>query len=923
MRPLSLVVAACAAVLPAQSFVHFESGPVQSVRVSADGSRLFVADTAGGRLSVFDLTFAAAPVLLCEIPVGLDPVSVQPRTRDEVWVCNLTSDSVSVVDVPARRVVDTLRTGDEPSDVVFAGGKAFVSAATRDRLDVFDAATHAPLGSVPVFGKDPRALAVSPDGAHVYAVVQRSGNGTTLIPVGSAPPPPLPTNTTLPAAPAQSIVVRADDPAWASAIPFSLPDDDVADIDVATLTVTRYFRAVGTTNTGIAVHPVTGELWIANTDARNLVRFEPNVRGHVIDSRLTRIVPGLVPTVTAFDLNPGVAYGTLPNPAALATALAEPFGVVIDPTAGLVYTAAQGTDRIGVCDLSGNVLARIEVGNTPGALVDTAQKRGPRALALHPTAPVLYVHNHLSDTLGVVSTASRAVLAELPVATVDPMPAQWRRGRKFLYDAKLSGNGTMSCASCHVDGDTDGLAWDLGDPAGSMQAAPSQPFPFSLGIVAFHPMKGPMTTQTLRGLANSDPLHWRGDRANFQAFNGAFASLLGGTPLAAADLTDFAAFATSITLPGNPNQQLDRTYRSSPVGNNEAAGFAAFQATVATLPLIGAASCTTCHALPTGSNRRIVTAQVLGEPQQMKVPQLRTLYRKQGLVRAAGPQKAGFGFTHDGALDTLGSFLQLSQFSTWPAATKDDIATFLMSFDTGTAPAVGLQRTIDANNAAAPAVAADLALLTTRAAAGDLDLVAHGQLDGRIAGLRYVPASGTWTVDRTGEGPYTTAQLQQKIAAGTAALTLTAVPPGSGDRIALDRDRDGTRDGDEAVGGYGLATAGCAGAPRLLGNSEPRLGNAAFAYAMDGAPAGGGGFLLQALAPANVPLAGVTVLVDPASAVARFLFADAWGGAVVPFAVPGAAAFVGLPLYAQVGWLDPCGPQGLSASAGAALAIRP
>ena len=30
----------------------------------------------------------------------------------------------------------------------------------------------------------------------------------------------------------------------------------------------------------------------------------------------------------------------------------------------------------------------------------------------------------------------------------------------------------------------------------------------------FHPMKGPMTTQTLRGLTNSGAMHWRGDRSN-------------------------------------------------------------------------------------------------------------------------------------------------------------------------------------------------------------------------------------------------------------------------------------------------------------------------------------------------------------------------------------------------------------------------
>ena len=31
-------------------------------------------------------------------------------------------------------------------------------------------------------------------------------------------------------------------------------------------------------------------------------------------------------------------------------------------------------------------------------------------------------------------------------------------------------------------------------------------------FVDFHPMKGPMTTQSLRGMANHGPMHWRGDR---------------------------------------------------------------------------------------------------------------------------------------------------------------------------------------------------------------------------------------------------------------------------------------------------------------------------------------------------------------------------------------------------------------------------
>ncbi|MCA8950056.1 MAG: beta-propeller fold lactonase family protein [Planctomycetes bacterium] len=909
------------AALPAQAFVNYESGPVHAARVAPDGSRLFVADTVGGHLQVFDLADPTAPVLVDEIPVGLEPVSVHPRTRDEVWVCNQMSDSVSIVDIAIGAVVDTLRVVDEPSDVVFANGRAFVSAATMDRVLVFDVATRASVGTVLLLGKDPRALAVSPNGAKVYAVIQRSGNGTTLVPEFFAPSPPLPLNYPLvPAAPSQSIIVRATDPTWAFAIPYTLPDHDVAEIDAATLGVTRYFDAVGTTNTGIAVDPATGDLWVTNTDARNLVRFEPSLRGHAIDSRVTRITTGAAPSVVPIDLNPGINYAQLPNPQALQTALAEPFGIAIDAAAGRIYVAAQGTDRVGVLDLTGGVIDRIEIGNA----ATTRDKRGPRALALHPSQPVLYVLNRLSDTLAVIDTQSRAVLHELPIATWDPMPQQLREGRKFLYDSKLAGNGTMSCAACHIDGDADGLAWDLGDRGGAMQNAPSQPLPFSLGLQQFHPMKGPMVTQTLKGLDGVGPLHWRGDRSDFQAFNVAFADLMGGSQLAPADMNDFAAFGTSIAVPPNPNQQLDRSYRTTPANNNEAAGFAAFTALAGNIQLYGQVACATCHALPaTGTNGMVVASQVLLTPQQMKVAQLRSVYRKEGFVRAFGPTKAGFGFTHDGVVDTLTSFINLTQFNSWPSATKDDIVTFLRVFDTGTAPTVGHQTTVHSGNANSGPTASTLALLTARAAAGDIDLAVRGVLDGRRGGLLYDPVAAVFRSDLTGEGPFALAQLVAKATAGDALLTFVGVPPGSGERLARDRDLDLIPDGDEAAFAYGTSTAGCAGDPTLRASSEPRAGNGQFALVAGGAAAGVVGVRVVGFAATALPLLGVDLLVDPTSAVSTLVFADTHGGEVTPFSLAPGSAHVGLALRAQILWLDPCGPQGIASTRGLGFTIVP
>src|SRR6185436_14198183 len=121
----------------------------------------------------------------------------------------------------------------------------------------------------------------------------------------------------------------------------------------------------------------------------------------------------------------------------------------------------------------------------------------------------------------------------------DPTPPAIRNGRDFLYDAKLAGAGLVSCASCHIDAEMDLLAWDLGNPQGNMETNTAKISASQLLIpggassnFVFHPMKGPMTTQTLRGLRGLDPLHWRGDRTNFFHFIGAFSGLLGGPGLA-------------------------------------------------------------------------------------------------------------------------------------------------------------------------------------------------------------------------------------------------------------------------------------------------------------------------------------------------------------------------------------------------------
>jgi hypothetical protein len=111
----------------------------------------------------------------------------------------------------------------------------------------------------------------------------------------------------------------------------------------------------------------------------------------------------------------------------------------------------------------------------------------------------------------------------------------------------------------------DNLVWDLGDPTGDM--APVPPGMVDPLLSPFHPMKGPMATQSLRGLNSTVVLHWCGDRADFLAFRGATQTLLGrSAPIADSEMVAMSAFVLALAYPPNPNQNLDRTFRDAAPG---------------------------------------------------------------------------------------------------------------------------------------------------------------------------------------------------------------------------------------------------------------------------------------------------------------------------------------------------------------------
>ena len=111
-------------------FTNYESSHVHPLALSAARDRLYAVNTPEARVAIFAVDAVGAVRFAGDVPVGLEPVSlaVRPGTN-EVWVVNHLSDSVSIVDAAAQRLIATLPVGDEPTDVVFASGRAFVSVS--------------------------------------------------------------------------------------------------------------------------------------------------------------------------------------------------------------------------------------------------------------------------------------------------------------------------------------------------------------------------------------------------------------------------------------------------------------------------------------------------------------------------------------------------------------------------------------------------------------------------------------------------------------------------------------------------------------------------------------------------------------------------------------------------------------------------
>lgn len=774
------------------------------------------------------------------------------------------------------------RTDPSIADVPGAGDPQLTTPSIgRADVWVFDPSKlSGALGGKPVkimsfFSDTPRALAVSPDKNTVYVAAFKSGNQTTSlfepiicngfkpdVPCSSLQPGGLPgpmTNVEGKPAPDVGMIVKFNNAnghwedilgrSWDAALRFTLPDRDVFSIDARTLAPKNSFSHVGTTLFNMVANPKSGKLYVSNIEAPNLVRFEgpgtfggSTVQGHFAEARISIISGG---TVSARHLNKHIDYNILADepgfdPTIKNSSLATPLDMVVSADGKRLYVAAFGSSKIGVFD-TGELEANTFNPVTARANYISVSGGGPSGLVLDERRNRLYVLTRFDNAVKVINLSAKSEVAVLRMP--NPEPARIVAGRPLLYDAKAtSANGEASCAGCHIFGDVDELAWDLGNPDG---AVTTNPMPILLGFFAegsnppvnggqltdFHPMKGPMTTQTLRGLRNHGAMHWRGDRAtgffgtdpsdpelSFKNFIVAFQELLGkATPLSTADMQRLTDFQLEVQLPPNPVRNLDNSLTpQQQIGRDF---FMSSRRTDGLPPSAGpdtGFACHQCHELDPsqglfGSNGKTAVAGL----QVMKIPHLRNAYTKVGKfglpllpglfttpdTGQLGDQIRGYGYLHDGFTPTLFHFFSTTGFAPrpdigFPVAdpdrTRRGVEQFIFAFDTDIAPIVGQQITLTRTNASS--VEQRIELLQERAAAAftsklfggtvtECDLVAKVSIGGIPRGFLYNPHSGAFV--RSGSSVSIPDRLFRALALVPGQeITFTCVPPGSGTRVA-------------------------------------------------------------------------------------------------------------------------------------------
>jgi len=431
--------------------------------------------------------------------------------QETLWVVEADADRVAVIDVPTRTRRTLVIVGDRPRTLALVGSQVVIACQGDDTLHVLDTRddSHTIVALPP--GSAPFGVVADPRGGRVWVSLQGRGELVALRLDGALAMLESPLSV---GRDPRALAMRSDGMIVVTRWRATQMDARVYVVDASDARAPRL-------DPEVALPRETGR--DSDTDNDGVLSFLDSAAPAPDGSRV--IVAGLKANVVAGLARTGRRL----------TSQTTARAALVEVGLGARGEAGYGSLRRSLDDLDYvSALVFSPMGETLYALIEGAEAiialdaftfdsagsiddigHGADGLALDATGTLLFVHAALSREVRIYDVRDLSTepiaLGRIPTVDVEPLAPDVLAGAIVFHrsrDARMSRTRYLSCASCHRDGEADGLIWDFTQRG-----------------------EGLRNTVPLRGRAGTahGPLHWSANFDEIQDFEHDIRNGQGGT----------------------------------------------------------------------------------------------------------------------------------------------------------------------------------------------------------------------------------------------------------------------------------------------------------------------------------------------------------------------------------------------------------
>ena len=451
---------------------------------------------------------------------------------DGRWIvtANQISNSISLIDTQASKLVAELPCGQHPIDIAFTpdGSRILVTTQWSGQLQAFAVREGGLMFSGEVrIGFDPAGIAITSDGKRAF-VGQVANSQVSEIDLD-----------------AMRVIRRIDVGQWPRYLTLSHDnqrlavgnggDSNISVVDTVSGETLYEEPLANGTNLGQMRTSADGQYayftWMVYRT--NPITVGNIRRGWILASRIGRV---------RLD---GPSYREAISLDVPGRAVADPHDLVISDDQEWMVATASGTHELLVYRLS--EMPFIAQGG-PGDLIDRRLQRDrdlfdridvggrPMGLRIAKDNRTLYVANYLRNAVQIVDLETRKVTTEIKLGGPQQKSLA-RKGMEIFYDGQRSLDQWYSCHSCHQEGGTNARPMDTWNDGSEMTLK---------------------TVLPLHDVTQTFPWTWHGWQRNLtEAMDKSITSTMQGEPPTAEDKRALVAYLATLKTPPNPFRDAD------------------------------------------------------------------------------------------------------------------------------------------------------------------------------------------------------------------------------------------------------------------------------------------------------------------------------------------------------------------------------